>query len=67
VHAAESRRFVKALQRNGVAVAYAEIPGATHGFDYFVSRRAAASSAGVADFLDHAYRQHEARSREPGV
>lgn len=54
VRASESSRFVEALRRAGAAVAYAEIPGATHGFDYFVSRRSAASSAGVARFLEHA-------------
>ena len=56
VRAIESRNFVDALRHAGAAVTYAEIPGATHGFDYFVSRRAAASTAGVAPFLDHAHR-----------
>jgi len=61
VRAIESRNFVAALRDVGAPVVYAEIPGATHGFDYFVSRRSTASSAGVGHFLDHAYQLHEAR------
>jgi acetyl esterase/lipase len=61
VRAGESRRFVAALRQAGTPVVYAEIPGATHGFDYFVSRRSTASAAGVAHFLEHAYQYREAR------
>jgi acetyl esterase/lipase len=60
VRAGESRRFVEALRGAGVPAAYAEIPGATHGFDYFVSRRSAASAAGVAHFLEHSYASYRA-------
>ena len=63
VRSIESRNFTRALKEAAVPVAYAEVPGATHGFDYFVSRRSAASSAGVAHFLDHVYRRREADRR----
>ena len=48
-----SQRFVGALESVSTApVAYAEIPGGTHGLDYFNSIRSKAIVEGIGSFLD---------------
>jgi acetyl esterase/lipase len=52
----EARAFVDALRAVSRApVAYAELPGAQHGFDFFESARARNSAQAVHDFLDTVY------------
>ncbi len=60
----ESARFAAALRAAGDGpVGYAEIPGATHGFDYFYSVRSAAAVSGVGRFLAAVYAAHQAGVR----
>lgn len=52
VRVGTSRRFVAALRETSRSpVVYAEIPGATHGLEYFSSLRSAAVVEGVSRFL----------------
>ncbi len=63
---AESRQFVEALQavsRNRVM--YAELPGATHGFDVLHSRRSRHVVCGVEKFLGAVHSAQETPQPEP--
>ena len=52
----EARAFVDALRAVSRApVAYAELPGAQHGFDFFESARARNSAHAVHDFFETVY------------
>jgi acetyl esterase/lipase len=59
VHPEESRRLVAALRgRGGPPVGYAEVPGATHGFDSIHSVRSHRLVDGVEAVLHHLWREH---------
>jgi len=55
----ETQRFVDALRAvSRQPVVHAEVPGGTHGFDYFYSPRAFYSTIGVSHFLTHLRERH---------
>ena len=62
----ESRQFVAALRAvSPVSVRYAELPGATHGFDVLHSLRSRHVVHGVGTFLDAVYRGQTAPDAGP--
>ncbi|MEE8491105.1 MAG: alpha/beta hydrolase [Acidimicrobiia bacterium] len=59
----ESRQFVAALRAVSQSpVLYAEIPGGTHGFDFFHSLRSRHVVRGVESFLNASLADHKARN-----
>ncbi len=66
IPAGEARDFVAALRAvSESTVAYAEIPGAQHGYDIFGSSHGQYSAAAVARFLDWVRATHSSRVTEP--
>ncbi len=62
VPVADARHFVNLLRGTSRAhVAYAELPGAQHAFEVFLSFRSAHAIRGVARFLSYVYGEHLAR------
>ena len=61
-----SRRFVRALRDVSTQpVVSAEVPGGTHGFDYFATPRAYAAVRGVARFLGFLYSNRLTKREDP--
>ncbi len=61
-----STRFVKRLRSAGAGpVVFGEVPGATHGFDYFASTRGKAAAAAIEHFLEHVRRRRAAAAPMP--
>jgi acetyl esterase/lipase len=71
VRPGDSVRLVEALRNaGGPEVAYAEFPGATHGFDVLHSVRSRRAVDGIAAVLGHLWCRHRegsgrGRAREP--
>lgn len=63
-----ARRFVRDLRATSTSpVAYAEFPGAQHGFDAFSSRRAQASAEAIERFLGVLYADHQSAAFPRGA
>ena len=61
----ESRQFVAALREvSDSPVLYAELPGATHGFDVLHSLRSRHVVHGIGKYLGGVYGEHRAGSQE---
>ena len=60
VPVSESHGFVEKMRKSGNHCDYVEIPGGQHALDVFHSRRGVVAADGIARWLDHRFRQHDA-------